>query len=68
MPLASSQLSLNSGKRFSRSSTENERKGKIRDDTSIRIIGEPRLSNRRKVPLSLSSTFVLLQIRFQFVA
>ena len=53
MPLANSQSSQSSGRHFTRSITEKERKGKNNDDASIRIVGEPRLSNRRKVSPSL---------------
>ncbi|KAG0570975.1 hypothetical protein KC19_6G201900 [Ceratodon purpureus] len=51
MPLASSQSSQSSGKNLTRSSTENERRRKKGEEASIRIVGEPRLSNRRKKKL-----------------
>lgn len=59
MPLASPQSSQSSGKRLTRSSTESERNGMNGDDASIQNVGEPRMSNRRKVSLSSTSVSVL---------
>lgn len=67
MPPLASSGSETSGKNFRRSNTEMRRKSKNDDDdSSIRFVGEPKMSNRRKVSSSSTPIF-LLQIYLQSV-
>lgn len=59
MPPLPSSGSDTPGKRLRRSNTEMRRKAKNDDDASIRYVGEPRLSNRRKVSPSSTPIFLL---------
>lgn len=57
MPPLPSSGSSTPGKRLTRSTTDGRRKStNDDDDPSIRYVGEPRLSNRRKVPASSTSS------------